>query len=138
MEEFLGRHGFRVAVMKADAVPPGRREAWVAQRVEEGVDVLICHSRLVQTDLDLVDFPTIVWFETEVSVFQSTPNTALLLGRGLASERRVERFADLEAGVLTATARNGVPTTNVAVRTRPCSARGRAEVPDLVEVRARV
>ena len=30
MKEFLGRHGFRVAVMKADAVPPERREAWVA------------------------------------------------------------------------------------------------------------
>ena len=80
-----------VAVMKADAVPPERREAWVAQRVEEGVDVLVCHPRLVQTGLDLVDFPTIVWFETEVSVFQSTPNAALLVGRSLASERQLER-----------------------------------------------
>ena len=52
MEDFLGRHGFRVAVMKADAVPPERREAWVAQRVEEGVDVLVCHPRLVQTGLE--------------------------------------------------------------------------------------
>ena len=69
MEDFLGRHGFRVAVMKADAVPPERREAWVAQRVEEGVDVLVCHPRLVQTGLDLVDFPTIVWFETDYSVY---------------------------------------------------------------------
>ena len=69
MEEFLGRHGFRVAVMKADAVPPERREAWVAKRVEEGVDVLVCHPRLVQTGLDLVDFPTIVWLETDYSVY---------------------------------------------------------------------
>ncbi len=69
MEDFLGRHGFRVAVMKADAVPPERREAWVAQRVEDGVDVLVCHPRLVQTGLDLVAFPTIVWFETDYSVY---------------------------------------------------------------------
>ena len=69
MEDFLGRHGFRVAVMKADAVPPERREAWVAQRVEEGVDVLVCHPRLVQTGLDLVDFPTICWYETDYSVY---------------------------------------------------------------------
>ncbi|MCY3886085.1 MAG: hypothetical protein OXG19_00005, partial [Chloroflexi bacterium] len=69
MEEFLGRHGFQVAVMKADAVSPERREAWVAQRVEEGVDVLVCHPRLVQTGLDLVDFPTIVWAETDYSVY---------------------------------------------------------------------
>ena len=69
MEDFLGRHGFRVAVMKADAVPPERREAWVAKRVEEGVDVLVCHPRLVQTGLDLVDFPTICWYETDYSVY---------------------------------------------------------------------
>ena len=65
MESILTRHGFRVAVMKADAVPPERREAWVAKRVEEGVDVLVCHPRLVQTGLDLVDFPTICWYETD-------------------------------------------------------------------------
>ena len=69
MDEFLSRHGFRVAVMKADAVPPERREAWVAQRVEEGVDVLVCHPRLVQTGLDLVDFPTLIWYETDYSVY---------------------------------------------------------------------
>ncbi len=47
--------------MKADAVSPERREAWVAKRVEEGAYVLVCHPRLVQTGLDLVDIPTIVW-----------------------------------------------------------------------------
>ena len=69
MDEFLTRHGFKVAVMKADAVPPERREAWVTQRVEEGVDVVVCHPRLVQTGLDLVDFPTICWYETDYSVY---------------------------------------------------------------------
>ncbi len=69
MEDFLSRHGFKVAVMKADAVPPERREAWVAQRVEEGVDVLVCHPRLVQTGLDLVEFPTICWYETDYSLY---------------------------------------------------------------------
>ena len=69
MEEFLTRHGFRVAVMKADAVPPERREAWVRKRVEEGVDVLVCHPRLVQTGLDLVEFQTVCWYETDYSVY---------------------------------------------------------------------
>ena len=55
--------------MKADAVAPDRREAWVADRVKQGVDVLICHPRLVQTGLDLVDFPTICWGETDYSVY---------------------------------------------------------------------
>ena len=69
MEQFLTRHGFRVAVFKVDTVAPDRRESWVEERVKQGVDVVICHPLLVQTGLDLVDFPTIVWFETDYSVY---------------------------------------------------------------------
>ena len=69
MEQFLTRHGFRVAVLKAGTVAPDRRESWVEERVKQGVDVVICHPRLVQTGLDLIDFPTLVWFETDYSVY---------------------------------------------------------------------
>ena len=69
MDDMLTRHGFRVAVMKADAVAPKRREAWVADRVKQGIDVMICHPRLVQTGLDLIDFPTLIWYETDYSVY---------------------------------------------------------------------
>ncbi len=80
MDDILTRHGFRVAVMKADAVAPNRREAWVADKVKQGIDVLICHPRLVQTGLDLIDFQTIVWGEVEFSVFQSTEKGTVLVG----------------------------------------------------------
>ena len=69
MQAFLTRNGFHSAVMKADAVAPDKREAWVANQVAQGIDVLICHPRLVQTGLDLIDFPTICWFETDYSVY---------------------------------------------------------------------
>ena len=69
MDDILTRHGFNVAVMKADAVAPDKREAWVADRVKQGVDVLICHPRLVQTGLDLIDFQTLCWYETDYSVY---------------------------------------------------------------------
>ena len=69
MQAFLTEHGFRSAVMKADAVAPDKREAWVANQVAQGIDVLICHPRLVQTGLDLIDFPTLCWFETDYSVY---------------------------------------------------------------------
>ena len=69
MEQFLTTHGFRVAVLKADTVAPDRRESWVEERVKQGVDVVVCHPRLVQTGLDLIDFPTLVWFETDYSVY---------------------------------------------------------------------
>ncbi len=39
----------------------------MADKVKEGVDVLVRHPRLVQTSLDLVDFPIIVWLETDYS-----------------------------------------------------------------------
>ena len=71
MDDILTRHGFRVAVMKAEAVAPERREAWVADRVKQGIDVMICHPRLVQTGLDLIDFPTLIWYETDYSVYVS-------------------------------------------------------------------
>ena len=72
LDGILTRHGFRVAVMKAEAVSPDRREKWVADRVKQGLDVLICHPRLVQTGLDLIDFPTICWEEVEHFVLQLT------------------------------------------------------------------
>ena len=69
MDDILTRHGFRVEVMKADAVAPDKREAWVADKVKQGIDVLICHPRLVQTGLDLIDFQTVCWYETDYSVY---------------------------------------------------------------------
>ena len=69
MDDILTRHGFRVAVMKADAVAPDKREAWVAEKVKQGIDVMICHPRLVQTGLDLIDFQTVCWYETDYSVY---------------------------------------------------------------------
>ena len=41
----------------------------MADRVKQGIDVLICHPRLVQTGLDLIDFQTLCWYETDYSVY---------------------------------------------------------------------
>ena len=69
LESVLGRAGNRVATLKSDTVSADRREEWVERRVKQGLDVLLVHPRLVQTGLDLVDFPTIVWYEVEYSVY---------------------------------------------------------------------
>ena len=87
MDRFLTEQGFRVAVLKADSVAPDRREAWVEEKVKQGIDVLVCHPRLVQTGLDLIDFPTIVWDEVEFSVFQSTPKGTVLVGSRFGCDR---------------------------------------------------
>jgi hypothetical protein len=64
----LERERCRVAVLKADTVPAERREEWVGAQVREGLDVLVTNPRLVQTGLDLVDFPSVVWVEVDYSV----------------------------------------------------------------------
>lgn len=69
LESVLAAAGHRVASLKADTVPPQAGEEWVARKVKEGLDVLLVHPRLVQTGLDLVDFPTIVWHEVEYTVY---------------------------------------------------------------------
>jgi hypothetical protein len=43
-------------------------EAWYAKRVKEGVQVVIAHPRLVETGLDLLDFPTIIFYESGYSL----------------------------------------------------------------------
>ena len=68
MDDILTRHGFRVTVMKSDAVAPEKREVWVEDKVKRGIDVLICHPRLVQKGLDLIDFQTLCRYETDYSV----------------------------------------------------------------------
>ena len=66
---FLERDGHRTSVLKAASPRPEDREKWIAEQVARGTDVVVCNPKLVQTGLDLVDFPTIVWFETEYSVY---------------------------------------------------------------------
>ena len=43
-------------------------EAWYAKKVKEGVQVVIAHPKLVETGLDLLDFPTILFYESGYSL----------------------------------------------------------------------
>lgn len=64
--DLFERHGLQAAVLKA---PPEKREAWVEKQVQAGVDVIITHPKRVQTGLDLLDFPTLIWMGQEFSVY---------------------------------------------------------------------
>jgi hypothetical protein len=43
-------------------------EAWYVRQVKEGVQVVIGHPKLVETGLDLLDFPTIIFYESGYSL----------------------------------------------------------------------
>jgi hypothetical protein len=61
--------GLKAAVLKSDTVPAERREEWIERKVKEGVQALIVHPRCVQTGLDLLDWPTLVFQEVEYSTY---------------------------------------------------------------------
>jgi len=69
LARILGQAGLRTDVLKA-SVGTQVREEWLRRRVGKGMlDVLITNPRLVETGLDLVDFQTTIWFETEYSLY---------------------------------------------------------------------
>lgn len=51
------------------SVKPEQREEWLSQKVSENAQVVIGNPMLVQTGLDLLDFPTIIFYQTGYSVF---------------------------------------------------------------------
>jgi hypothetical protein len=70
MALLLEAAGLRVAVLRS-SVDREEREAWVAARVTEGVDVLIAAAQLLETGLDLVAFPSIAYFGVESSTYRT-------------------------------------------------------------------
>lgn len=57
-----------MAVLRA-SVDTSRREDWILDQVDRGIDVLITNPELVKTGLDLLDFPTIVFLQTGYNVY---------------------------------------------------------------------
>ncbi len=68
LAEILSKEGLRVAVLKAE-VKPELREAWYERKLREGVQVFVCHPKLVALGLDL-NFATDIFFhQTGYSIF---------------------------------------------------------------------
>jgi hypothetical protein len=67
LRQILANEGIRTAVLKAN-VDTSKREAWYAKQVKDGAQVVIAHPKLVETGLDLLDFPTILFYESGYSL----------------------------------------------------------------------
>ena len=67
LEKILSAAGFRVAVLRA-SVPTHKREEWYDRQLEAGVEVVVCHPKLVETGLDLLAFPTLYFYQTGYSL----------------------------------------------------------------------
>ena len=60
--------GFKVAVLRA-SVEAAKREDWLLEQVDRGVDVVITNPELVKTGLDMLEFPTIVFMQSGYNVY---------------------------------------------------------------------
>ncbi len=68
LESILAKEGIRVARLTGD-VKPEAREAWYERQLRQGTQVVIAHPRLVALGLDLLSFPTLIFYETGYSIF---------------------------------------------------------------------
>lgn len=67
LQKILSDEGIRSAVLRA-SVDTSKRESWYAKQVKNGIQVVIAHPKLVETGLDLLDFPTIIFYESGYSL----------------------------------------------------------------------
>lgn len=68
LQALLQSEGIRAEVLTAD-VAPELREAWYERQLRNGMQVCICHPKLVQTGLDLMFAKTILFYETGFSTY---------------------------------------------------------------------
>ena len=67
LESILVREGIRVAVLTAD-VPTEKRETWFERKLQEGIQVTICHPKIIETGLDLLNHPSLIFYESGYSL----------------------------------------------------------------------
>ncbi len=68
LKSLLSQEGLKVAVLRA-SVDASKREDWLLDQVEKGVDVVITNPELVKTGLDMLEFPTIVFMQSGYNVY---------------------------------------------------------------------
>lgn len=68
LANILAGEGIRTAVLSS-AVAPEKREAWIAQKLREGVQVTISHPKVIETGLDLLGHPSLIFFESGYSLY---------------------------------------------------------------------
>ncbi|WP_175926349.1 helicase-related protein [Burkholderia cepacia] len=85
LKVLLEQEGLKVAVLRA-SVDACRREDWIAEQLDRGIDVLVTNPELVKTGLDLLEFPTIVFMQSGYNVYslQQAARRSWRIGQKLA------------------------------------------------------
>lgn len=59
----------KVDILRSTTVKAEAREDWIQCSVKRGTRVVVCNPRLVETGLDLIEHPTLIFYSTGYSLF---------------------------------------------------------------------
>ncbi len=68
IRDVLKRHGIESLAVLESNVSPDERVAWLAEQARKGTKVLICNMSLVETGLDLLPWPTIIYHQLSYDI----------------------------------------------------------------------
>ena len=75
LSDLLAQRGFRALRLQSDTVNTEKRTAWLQDQAARN-DVIITQPRLVETGVNLLEYPTIIWYEIEYSMFTTEQASA--------------------------------------------------------------
>ena len=64
IEKLLLKEGIKAKTMYSTTSSSKNRKQWIKTQVQKGTQVLICNPELIETGLNLIDFPTIIYLQT--------------------------------------------------------------------------
>lgn len=67
LKQVLEAHGIESYILESH-VSPEKRVEWLSQREEAGDKVIICNMRLVETGLDLLPWPTLIFYQLNYDI----------------------------------------------------------------------
>jgi len=88
--DFLDANDISSAVLRED---PYGREKWIATQEKKGTQVLISHPRKVETGLDILGYPTIIWMAPEFSIYTVMQASGRAYRLGQKKDCKVYHFA---------------------------------------------
>ncbi|WP_067928273.1 DEAD/DEAH box helicase family protein [Alicyclobacillus shizuokensis] len=80
--DVLKQHGIRVQVLQASVSPEDRVE-WLERAVEKDTEVVVCNAKLVEVGLDLLEFPTLMFYQftDEIATMRQASRRAWRIGQ---------------------------------------------------------
>jgi hypothetical protein len=68
LRDLFEKEGIRAEILTSD-VPPADREAWYDRQLRNGMRVCIAHPKLCSVGLDLLEFPSLYFYQTGYSLY---------------------------------------------------------------------